>query len=453
MTENSEYEDNYEENFEEEENLETNNKDKVNRITDNNNNTEEKKETENENNHIKGPENFEEEEKDEKEENKEDNENKEKEKNNDLVVYNSKNSILKEEDENLYGDSPNFESEEIYKNRTKKDDKLKIRNIVKIFGDGKVAVNGVNLNFYKDEIFALLGHNGAGKTTLISMLTGMYEASNGTAIYEDVNILDSMNMELFREKLGICPQHDILFEDLNIREHLEMFSIFKGVDSTEVDKEVDKTLHDFQLTDIQYMLAKNLSAGQRRKLSISISLIGGSKVIFLDEPSSGMDITSRRNLWEILKRQTDGKIIILTTHYMEEASVLGKRIGIINAGKMKCIGSPLFLIERYGRFMSLNVTKEEDCDSDKIIEFIKSNTEHMEYEALSEEIMFRIPIKGDKNEKKINFDLKSFFTKFDQNIKKLQIDMKKYEIGDLDQNIHDIEKRREIMKKEAEQRK
>ena len=208
---------------------------------------------------------------------------------------------------------------------------------------------------------------------------------------------------------------------MNIREHLEMFSIFKGVDSTEVDKEVDKTLHDFQLTDIQYMLAKNLSAGQRRKLSISISLIGGSKVIFLDEPSSGMDITSRRNLWEILKRQTDGKIIILTTHYMEEASVLGKRIGIINAGKMKCIGSPLFLIERYGRFMSLNVTKEEDCDSDKIIEFIKSNTEHMEYEALSEEIMFRIPIKGDKNEKKIKFDLKSFFTKFDSNIKTLKI--------------------------------
>ena len=90
-----------------------------------------------------------------------------------------------------------------------------------------------------------------------------------------------MNMELFREKLGICPQHDILFEDLTIREHLEMFSIFKGVDSKEVDKEVDKTLHDFQLTDIQYMLAKNLSAGQRRKLSISISLIGGSKVIFI----------------------------------------------------------------------------------------------------------------------------------------------------------------------------
>ena len=344
-----------------------------------------------------------------------------KEKNKDFVVYGSKDDIIQEDNDNLYGNSPNFESEEIYKNRTKKDDVLKIRNILKIFGDGKVAVDGVNLNFYKDEIFALLGHNGAGKTTLISMLTGLYEATQGTAMYENVNILDSMNMELFREKLGICPQHDILFQDLNIREHLEMFSIFKGVESENVEKEVDKTLHDFQLDDIQFMLAKNLSAGQRRKLSISISLIGGSKVIFLDEPSSGMDITSRRNLWEILKRQTDGKIIILTTHYMEEASVLGKRIGIINLGKMKCIGSPLFLIEKYGRFMSLNVTKEEDCDSDKIIEFMKNNAENIEYEALSEEIMFRIPIKNDKGEKTKNFDLKSFFTKFDQNIKNLKI--------------------------------
>ena len=343
-------------------------------------------------------------------------------KENNYVVYGSKDDIIKDEvDEKLYGDSPNFESEEIYKNRNKNDDKLKIRNIVKMFGDGKIAVNGVNLNFYKDEIFALLGHNGAGKTTLISMLTGMYEATQGTAIYEGVNILDSMNMEIFREKLGICPQHDILFEDLTIREHLEMFSIFKGVESTEVDNEVNKTLHDFQLEDIQYMLAKNLSAGQRRKLSISISLIGGSKVIFLDEPSSGMDITSRRNLWEILKRQTDGKIIILTTHYMEEASVLGKRIGIINAGKMKCIGSPLFLIEKYGKFRSLNVTKEEDCDSNKIIEFIKNNAEDIEYEALSEEIMFRIPIKNENSGKKTNFDLKSFFTKFDDNVKKLRI--------------------------------
>ena len=342
-----------------------------------------------------------------------------------FTTYKSKESYSNlskdEEKNNLYGNSPNFESEEIYKDRTKKDDVLKIRNIVKIFGDGKRAVDGVNLNFYKDEIFALLGHNGAGKTTLISMLTGMYEATNGKALYDDINILESTNMDKFREKLGICPQHDILFGDLNIREHLEMFSIFKGVKSNKVNDEIDKVLHDFQMSDIQYMIAKNLSAGQRRKLSIALSLIGGSKIIFLDEPSSGMDITSRRNLWEILKRQCEGKIIILTTHYMEEASVLGKRIGIINAGRMKCIGSPLFLIEKYGKFMSLNVTKEENADNDKIIDFVTHLSDNIEYEALSEEIMFRVPIKNDDNGKNKKVDLQSFFQFLDYNLNTLGI--------------------------------
>ena len=307
------------------------------------------------------------------------------------------NSIKFNQKENnndiYYEDSlkENFESESIYKDKTNPDDILKIRNIVKTFSDGKTAVNNVNLNFYKDEIFALLGHNGAGKTTLISMLTGLYEATEGSAYYNGYDILDSNNMNQFRTTLGICPQHDVLFDDLTIREHLEMFCIFKGYSNNDLNTEIDKTIHDFELDDIQNIIAKNLSAGQRRKLSIAIALIGGSKVIFLDEPSSGMDITSRRNLWDILKRQSQQKIIILTTHYMEEASVLGKRIGIINGGKMKCIGTPLFLIERFGKFMSLNISKESDADNETIVNFIKDRAPNLEYEILSEEIIFRIP--------------------------------------------------------------
>ena len=341
----------------------------------------------------------------------------------------------------------NFEGEELYQDKTKPDDALRIRNIVKIFGDGKKAVDNVNLNFYKDEIFALLGHNGAGKTTLISMLTGLYEATEGTAYYDGYDILDSNNMDKFRTILGICPQHDVLFDDLTIREHLEMFCIFKGYTSDNIDGEINKTMHDFELDNIQNITAKNLSAGQRRKLSIAISLIGGSKVIFLDEPSSGMDITSRRNLWDVLKRQSEQKIIILTTHYMEEASVLGKRIGIINAGKMKCIGTPLFLIERFGKFMSLNITKEEEADNDKIINFIEKRAKNVEYEILSEEILFRIPKSNysksnnnneenvedlllldneNKNKKNGNgnnnsLGLTQFFQDLDNNLKKLKI--------------------------------
>ena len=306
----------------------------------------------------------------------------------DDIIYSQQVKLKNTSKENK---DKNFEGEEIYQDKTRPDDALRVMNIVKIFGDGKKAVDNVNLNFYKDEIFALLGHNGAGKTTLISMLTGLYEANEGNAYYDGYDILDSNNMDKFRTILGICPQHDVLFDDLTIREHLEMFCIFKGYTSDDINNEINKTIHDFELDKIQNITAKNLSAGQRRKLSIAISLIGGSKVIFLDEPSSGMDITSRRNLWDILKRQSEQKIIILTTHYMEEASVLGKRIGIINAGKMKCIGTPLFLIERFGKYMSLNITKELDADNEKIVNFIMQRAPNLEYEILSEEIMFRIP--------------------------------------------------------------
>ena len=319
--------------------------------------------------------------------------------------------------------SSNFENEEIYTNKHINGEVLKIKNIVKVFGDGKRAIDGISLNLYKDEIFALLGQNGAGKTTLISILTGIYEVTSGLAIYNNINILESMNMDLFRKKLGICPQHDILYDNLNIREHLEMFSTFKGVNSKKINIEVNKMIKDFKLEKNQYILSKNLSAGQRRKLSIAMALIGGSEVIFLDEPSSGTDITSRRDLWDILKHQTKGKIIILTTHYMEEASVLGNRIGIINLGKMKCLGTPLFLIEKFGKYMNLNIIKEEKANDKKIIDFILNFTKKIKYEVLSEEILFRIQIREDyQNNRTIKkFNLSNFFENFDENLKELKI--------------------------------
>ena len=318
-----------------------------------------------------------------------------------------------------YKNDPNFEGEALYKDKTKKDDALRIINIKKTFDDGKTAVNNVNLNFYKDEIFALLGHNGAGKTTLISMLTGLYEATEGNAYYDGDDILIGNNMDKFRTKLGICPQHDVLFENLTIKEHLEMFSIFKGVPSNLIEDEVNKSLNDFQLNEIKDIVVEDLSAGQKRQLSVAISLIGGSKVIFLDEPSSGMDITSRRNLWEILKRQLDQKIIILTTHYMEEASVLGNRIGIINEGRMKCIGTPLFLIERFGKYMTITISKEEDANNDDIINYMKSKTKEPQIEVLSEEILFRIAKNNYSDGGGLN--LEEFFTDLDNQLNKLKI--------------------------------
>ena len=313
----------------------------------------------------------------------------------------------------------NFQDEEIYKELINPKDSIKIREIVKQYDDGKIAVNHVSINLYKNEIFALLGHNGAGKTTLISILTGLYEATEGEVLYNNMNVLLPENIEDFRRRIGICPQHDVLFKDLNVREHLEVFSYFKGVSPGNVEAEINKTLKGLQLEDSQYTLAKNLSVGQKRKLSIGIALIGGSEIIFLDEPSSGMDITSSRNLWEILKRLCNNKIIILTTHYMEEASVLGKRIGIINLGRMKCLGTPLFLIEKFGKYMNITLRKEEGANNDNICKFITTIVGEAKFESLTEEILVRIEkiIFYSKN----GITIHKFFEELDKHLEVLKI--------------------------------
>ena len=350
------------------------------------------------------------------------------------ILINRKNIQKEKNEENKFKKTPssldlnssdfNFQSEELLKiNNNKPTDILKIQNIFKTFDDGKKALNGVSFNLYKNEIFALLGHNGAGKSTLINILTGLYPTTAGSAIYNKKNILTSDGLDNFRKYLGICPQHDVLFDDLTVEEHLEMFCVFKSVQKEKIKNEITKIIQDFDLITKRHTKACNLSGGQKRKLSICIALVGGSSVIFLDEPTSGMDITSRRNLWDILKRYTNGRIIILTTHYMEEASVLGNRIGILSEGEMKCIGSPLFLIERFGKNINLNITKELDANDKEIINFIQNNIQNIdiEYEIFTEEILFKIP------KDNTNFDGKKFFTILDENYKKLKV--KNYSIS------------------------
>ena len=257
-----------------------------------------------------------------------------------------------------------------------------------------------------------------------------------------MNILLPENITEFRGKIGICPQHDVLFNDLNVREHLEMFSVFKGASSDNIESEINKIIKDFQLEEVKYTLAKHLSTGQKRKLSIGMALIGGSEIIFLDEPSSGMDITSSRNLWEILKSQCENKIIILTTHFMEEANVLGKRIGIINSGKMKCIGTPLFLIEKFGKYMNISLKKEEGAINDNICNFITSIVSEAEFECLSEEILVKIKKNIFKNIKEIT--LNNFFEELDNNLQKLRIKSYSVSMASLEDVFLNIIKEDEI---------
>ena len=303
------------------------------------------------------------------------------------------------------------------------DDLLRIKNIKKYFGE-KVVLEDVTFNLHKDEIFVLLGHNGAGKTTLISILTGLIRSTSGSVSYSGIDdILSPESFEDFRKILGVCPQHDVLFDDLTVEEHLELYCEFKSLERNKISQEIESVLNDIGLKDKRKSKASDLSGGQKRKLSIGLAIVGGSSIIFLDEPTSGMDITSRRNLWDILKRCLKGKIIILTTHFMEEAQILGNRIGILSEGKMQCIGTPLELIEKYTNSVNLNITKHSKANDDKIIAFVLQNFGDLDvnFENFNKDILFRIPTN------KVGINWTEFFKRLDGELAKLNI--KNYSIS------------------------
>ena len=161
------------------------------------------------------------------------------------------------------------------------------------------AVKGLTVKMFEGQIFALLGQNGAGKSTTISMLTGLIKKSRGKAICYDIDGFN--NIDKIREFMGICPQHDVLFDLLTPLEHLDIFYDFKGGDPSLKQEEIDRLVKGVGLDTEQYKNAFKLSNGNKRKLSVSIALCGGSKLILLDEPTTGMDLSARRKLWDMLK--------------------------------------------------------------------------------------------------------------------------------------------------------
>jgi len=159
--------------------------------------------------------------------------------------------------------------------------------------------------------------------------------------------------------MGICPQHDVIFEDLTVREHLEVFGKLRKIKSDHLEKDIEKITADVGIQAKLKARAKTLSGGQKRRLSLAIALIGDSKLVLLDEPTSGMDPTARRHMWDLLKNYKEGRVVILTTHYMDEADVLGDTIAIMSRGKIECVGDSLTLKREYGVGYLLDVVPKE----------------------------------------------------------------------------------------------
>uniref|UniRef100_A0A8C2WZC7 ABC transporter domain-containing protein n=1 Tax=Cyclopterus lumpus TaxID=8103 RepID=A0A8C2WZC7_CYCLU len=234
---------------------------------------------------------------------------------------------------------------------------VSVRNLVKIYKTGKkLAVDGLSMDFYENQITSFLGHNGAGKTTTMSILTGLFPPTSGTALINGYDILT--DMDSIRKYLGMCPQHNVLFNDLTVEEHIYFYARLKGRSRDEVTIEMDQIIKDVGLPHKRKELAKNLSGGMQRKLSVAIAFVGGSKVVILDEPTAGVDPYARRGIWELLLKYKQGRTIILSTHHMDEADILGDRIAIISHGKMRCCGSSLFLKKRFGSGYYLTLVRD-----------------------------------------------------------------------------------------------
>ncbi|KAH9621199.1 hypothetical protein KSS87_008655 [Heliosperma pusillum] len=343
---------------------------------------------------------------------------------------------------------------------------LQIRNLSKVYSTKKgdcCAVDSLHLNLYENQILALLGHNGAGKSTTISMLVGLIPPTAGDALIFGRNILSDMND--IRKDLGVCPQSDILFSELTVKEHLEIYGILKCVKEDVLDSAVAEMIDEVQSVDLELVcprarrrsfttqvasgreqeiknkrkwhqelkvdklkimgdesmqeasvwedeelcflavtkrsvgladkintVVSALSGGMKRKLSLGIALIGNSKVIILDEPTSGMDPYSMRLTWQLIKKVKKGRIVLLTTHSMDEAEVLGDRIAIMANGSLKCCGSSLYLKHQYGVGYTLTLVKTAagaSLAADIVNRHIPSATVLSE---VGTEISFKLPL-------------------------------------------------------------
>uniref|UniRef100_A0A4W3JT62 ATP binding cassette subfamily A member 5 n=1 Tax=Callorhinchus milii TaxID=7868 RepID=A0A4W3JT62_CALMI len=244
---------------------------------------------------------------------------------------------------------------------------LHFRNVLQHF----FSSSGLTFDVYQDQITALLGHSGTGKTTLINILSGLCPLSEGSATVFGYRVSELDELVEIRKMIGVCPQFDVLFYSLTVKEHLKILAMIKGIPSQEINNEVLGVLKELDLEAVMDVRAEKLSGGQKRKLSLGMAILGDPKVLLLDEPTAGMDPCSRQQVWTLLKKRKAGRVILLTTHFMDEADILADRKAVISQGQLKCVGSSLFLKAKFGVGYHLRMSVKESCDSDHVTSLVK----------------------------------------------------------------------------------
>lgn len=221
-----------------------------------------------------------------------------------------------------------------------------INGLKKNYGE-KVAVNDISLEVEQGMLFSLLGVNGAGKTTTIKMLTGLTKPTSGDAYVMGKSIKNELTE--VKKLVSVSPQDTAVAPNLTVRENLEFIAGIYGMSKEKVKEKTDEIINKFSLKEIEKSKAKTLSGGWQRRLSIAMALITEPKILFLDEPTLGLDVIARRELWQIIKSIKEKVTIVLTTHYMEEAEKLSDKVAIMLNGQVKAVGTVEELLKNTGK--------------------------------------------------------------------------------------------------------
>ena len=258
---------------------------------------------------------------------------------------------------------------------------IKVEDLTKEF-DGFVAVDSISFNVESGELFGLLGPNGAGKTTTINMLSTLLKPSSGYAEVAGYDV--SKFKDIVRANIGVVFQEPALDNKLTGRENLEFHAMLYGIGKSERKKRMDEVLSLVELKDKADILVENYSGGMKRRLEIARGLIHKPKVLFLDEPTLGLDAQTRRHIWDYIKKmnKTQAVTIILTTHYMEEADYLCDRVAIIDHGKIVALDTPTKLKDLVrGDVVSLEIREkiEDFIGYLKDVSWIKTIKQHNGY--------------------------------------------------------------------------
>ncbi|XP_030882574.1 ATP-binding cassette sub-family A member 9-like [Leptonychotes weddellii] len=274
---------------------------------------------------------------------------------------------------------------------------IRIRNLRKEYGKGnheKVeALKGLVFDIYEGQITALLGHSGAGKTTLLNMLSGLSEPTSGSVTIYNHTLSEMTDSKTVSKLTGVCPQSNVQFGFLTVKENLRLFAKIKGIQPHEVEQEMQQVLRDLEMENIQDILAQNLSGGQKRKLTFGIAILGDPQVLLLDEPTAGSDPLSRHCVWNLLKERKSDRVILFSTQFMDEADILADRKVFISNGRLKCAGSSLFLKKKWGIGYHLSLHLNEMCDPDNITSLVKQHIPDAKLTAQSEEkLIYILPL-------------------------------------------------------------